>query len=710
MSSTVKQTKLPRQRYYRTTGFEGDKFLRHACKLSFKYFVKTFWEHVPGAGQLIWNWHMDVICDELQAVAERVFANQPKEYDLILNVPPGTSKSTLGSILFQAWTWCRLPSARHICGSHSADLALDLATKSRDVMKSDLYKTLFPEVEMVEEQDTKAYYRNTSGGDRYTCTVGGRSPIGFHGVFQTIDDALDPKEVLSETALQTAKDFFTNHLPGRKTNRDVAVTILIMQRLGVGDSTDVMLDIAKREGASPVRLICLPAELTEDVQPSELKERYVDGLLDPLRLPKHVLDRERASMGEHTYQTQFLQRASIPGGSKFRIEWFNKRKKAAPYNCKRIRFWDRASSETETACATAGALLAMDETGHIYVENVVYGKWEPVERNKKIKATALADRARYGPKHEPRIYVEREGGSTNKDAWIAIARILAGFPIREDRPTGNKDVRSDPWAWELAAENVTIIDNGQSDGTGQPTWDINAFIQEHINFRPSPGRKLGRNKDRVDACSGAYNLLKGTKAAGGLRTYNIGRSKNGPPVKIFAGTRSQLAEADIVNPSILISIQDPLPDPLASLKQGELFSSPELPPHALRLVASCVIHFADLDSYDRETNEEWDTPDPDTGKKPSELAITKDIAKKMWLTILKKYQTPPQIIVIQGEEDGRHASVAMAVCDSLNFKRDQALFTLDSDDSSSSGSILKGDIPNKYVYDVVRDAKRLIVT
>lgn len=648
---------------------------------------------------------MDVICDELQAVAERVFANQPKLYDLVISVPPGTSKSSCGSILFQAWSWTRMPSCRHICGSHSADLALDLATKCRDVMKSDLYKSLFPEIQMVEEQDTKAYYRNTDGGDRYTCTVGGRSPIGFHAHIQAVDDPIDPKEVLSDISLQTARDFFTNQLPGRKVNREVTVTILIMQRLGVGDPTDVMLEIARRENASPVRHICLPAELTEDVSPPELAQMYVNGLLDPVRLPKNVLDRERATMGEHAYVTQFLQKASIPGGSMFKDIWFNQRVRAAPYNCKRIRYWDRASTQ-DGGCYTAGVLMAKDEQDNLYIEDVVHGQWEPDERNRKMKATALKDRARYGPKHEPRIFVEMEGGSSGRDAWKGVAKALAGFPAREDRPTGSKDVRAEPWATQLSALNVFLVDNGESTGHGKASWDINGYIQEHLNFRPTPGKRLGKYKDQVDASSSAHSLLVGAKSCGGLRTYNIGRSKNGPPVKIFVVTRSQLAEADIVNPSILVSIQDPLPD----LKQGELFTNPELPPHALRLVSSCVLYFADLDSYDKTTNEEWETPDPDTGKKPSELAINKEMTKKMWFTILKKYEKTPQIIVIQGEEDGRHISVAMAVCDALNFKRDQALFSLDSGDSSFSGSMLKGEIPNKYVYDVVRDARRLIVT
>ena len=76
------------------------------CRESYEDFVREFWSEVPGSGKMSWNWHMSVLCKELQDVAERVFKWQAAEYDLIINISPGTSKSTLCSILFQPWI-CR---------------------------------------------------------------------------------------------------------------------------------------------------------------------------------------------------------------------------------------------------------------------------------------------------------------------------------------------------------------------------------------------------------------------------------------------------------------------------------------------------------------------------------------------------------------------------------------------------------------------------
>jgi hypothetical protein len=38
--------------------YDTNKFINICCIKSFQVFVREFWETVPGAGKLIWNWHM----------------------------------------------------------------------------------------------------------------------------------------------------------------------------------------------------------------------------------------------------------------------------------------------------------------------------------------------------------------------------------------------------------------------------------------------------------------------------------------------------------------------------------------------------------------------------------------------------------------------------------------------------------------------------
>ena len=74
------------------------------CKRDFFYFVKEFWgEIIPE--EPVYNWHIEYLCKELQLIVERVASRQNKLYDLIINIPPGTSKSTIATVMLPAWSW-----------------------------------------------------------------------------------------------------------------------------------------------------------------------------------------------------------------------------------------------------------------------------------------------------------------------------------------------------------------------------------------------------------------------------------------------------------------------------------------------------------------------------------------------------------------------------------------------------------------------------
>ena len=79
-------------------------------------------------------------------------------------VPPGSSKSTVVSIMWPAWEWAREPWLRYITASYDHDLATEFATKSRDLIKSGWYQARWPHVQIHRDQDLKQSYANTAGG------------------------------------------------------------------------------------------------------------------------------------------------------------------------------------------------------------------------------------------------------------------------------------------------------------------------------------------------------------------------------------------------------------------------------------------------------------------------------------------------------------------------------------------------------------------
>lgn len=734
------------QQWERMAG-NANKFLVEAtsslCRASFEAFVRLLWEEVPVAMPLVWGWHMGVFTSEIQICAEELIAGKGRPHDFVANVPPGSSKTSIWSVLFPCWLWTRMPKARFITASHTEKLAVDSASYSREVMGKHMYRTLFPEIDFTGVQDAKDYYRNSLGGDRFTCTVAGKSPTGRHGSVILIDDPIDPKKVLSEAERKTAAEFITQVIPSRRLRTaagDQCITMLVMQRLGVGDPTDVMLDVARRPGAAPLRYICLPAELTEHISPPEYRRFYegwnVDagsdagGLMDPIRLSRKMLDEQRAILGEWVFAGQYLQKPRPPGGGMFKVEWFNNRVKAAPFSAKRIRYWDRAASSDRSACATAGVLMAFDGE-RLYVESVVYGHWEPDERNAIMLATAQRDRLRYG-KYEPIIYVEAEGSSSGRDAWLGIVRTLMGFHVREDVVRGSKDTRAEPWATQLSAKNVSIVDNGASEGIGVADWDVNGYVEDHCNFRPEPGKRLGREKDRVDASSGAFNLLVGLKRIyTPLRTIPI-KYKKDHSRYIVVCTVDDLPALEIDDKNTLVvflkepdtQLQEPIiadePTIIDATEVGALIENQkgipiievdtktELPLHRLNKNQGVLqLTYADIDPANYQ-GPEYEKPIEPYGATVQELQLSREQGKQLWAFITKKWDKHWQVLILVDSTDNtnRALSTAYAVSDCLSIPR-SAIHVWGNDGEVCTK---EDEIPNQWVYDTTRLARSLVVT
>lgn len=474
------------------------KLIRSISRDSFYQFVKEFW-HTIVPEEPVWNWHIEYLCNEFQAIAERVFRMEPKEHDLIVNISPGTTKSTIASEMFCPWTWTRMPTARHLVATHTERLGHNLSRYTRDIVQSEMYRKCFPDVELRDDQNAKGFFMNTKGGLRLACTVGGASPIGFHGHFITTDDPIDPQQAkaVSAVELKAANDYMTETLQSRKVNKKVSVMILIMQRLHQNDPTGHRL---ANKTAGPVRHICLPADRFEFpvVKPPELKKMYVKGLMDPERLPRSVLEQDKAIMGQFGYAGQHGQSPVPPGGGMFKIKRLKQMRMPEESNIKKIcRFWDKAGVAGEGDWTVGGQLLmTKDNPPKFLVTDVIRGQWDSNDREDKIAEIANKD----GKKVI--IGLEQEPGSGGKHSAEYTVGRLAGFRVRIDKPTGDKVWRADPFSVQVNNGNVYLLKGAE--------W-IQTLIEE-MEFFP-----VSTYDDQVDALSGAFNILTGPKTViGGL--------------------------------------------------------------------------------------------------------------------------------------------------------------------------------------------------
>lgn len=472
--------------------FSPDALEASIVKSSFYDFFLRFWPQISPE-PLVANWHIKYLCDELQAVAERVIARKPKEYDLVINIPPGTSKSSICSIMLPAWMWAKDPTIQALCCSHGYGLSLTLGGKFRTLAGSEKYKRLFPNVTLVAEG--KELAENDKGGWRFSCSVGS-APTGKHAHIQVFDDLIDAQEALSPTVLRQAEICVTQVMPSRMVNVQLTPVILLMQRLAIGDPTDVILR-NNAKGGTPVRFICLPAEVSELVRPRALRRNYQDGLLDPVRLPRKELRKKRAEIGQYGYAGQYDQRPIPAGGGMFRTDMVKIIQSVGLSNFPSIvRYIDKAGTEKGgafTACVKMGKRKNGDHWEYVILD-IVRGQWEAAERERIIRNTAIMDGRRVV------VVIEQEPGSGGKESAQATTRNLAGFIVKKERPVGNKVARADAFATQVNDGNLSIV---------QAPWN-EEFLQELRLFW------FGPYKDQVDASSGAFNFLVGKLRVGGL--------------------------------------------------------------------------------------------------------------------------------------------------------------------------------------------------
>lgn len=544
-------------------------------------------------------------------------------------------------------------------------------------------------------------------------------------VHNCVDDPHSVKEAESEVERQAVIDWWDLTMSSRGVSRD-ARRVIIMQRLHPRDLAGHVLEQGGWEHLM-LPMYYEPGRAKSTLLMDRPDPRTEEGeLLTPNQFPLEKVQELEKNLKEYGAAGQLQQRPQPRGGGMFKDECFLRRVRASPYHAvARVRYWDRAAT-SDGGCYTAGVLMSKSPEGDFYVEDVVHGQWEPNERNAIMVATALKDRVRYGPHQEPVIYVEAERGSTGLESFQNLARKLAGFRVREDMPSGSKDVRAEPWADMCAAKTVVLVEDG--------TWDVNGYIQEHVDFRPEPGKRLGRWKDRVDSSSGAFNRLVAltARSPGTLHVLAPRRlARKRDILRLVVCPRAQLPNLIIRDEKcLLVLIDDPParegveeevtpcvtitgrvcdaptvveePNGAVSSTTDPVLLPAQVPtaPGVEKLLDTLELRFADVDPADYQ--EQWDEPLPLWNAPCRDVMLDQALTKRLWAFLTRRRDPNPDVVVFSDPGDRRALSTALAINDLARQPR-SAVFRVDDE------AVWDDPAPNAYVYDRVRTGRALVV-
>lgn len=196
-------------------------------------FVKRAWHQVETTPYND-NWHIALICERLEACFERQIQK------LIINVPPGFSKSLMASMFYHPWVWTIQPAERFLYACFDQDLSNLHSAKARDLIKSSWFQARWP-VEMPRETTKGAqYYENGKGGWRFASSVPRGKGTGRHPHQRWIDDPVKPLETqgsakMTKRALDLCIQWYKGTIATRQAEPATTVDGLIMQRLHDGD-------------------------------------------------------------------------------------------------------------------------------------------------------------------------------------------------------------------------------------------------------------------------------------------------------------------------------------------------------------------------------------------------------------------------------------------------------------------------------------------
>lgn len=221
----------------------------------FAQFTKDAWLQVEPSTPLIWGWHLDAICEHLQAIAEREIRN------LLINIPPRHCKSIATAVIYPAWVWLRQPATKFLFSSYAQNLSIRDSVRCRRLIENPWYQEGWEDakIRLVRDQNQKIKFENTAGGYRMATSVDG-SNTGEGGDMLMVDDPHNIRESESDVVRDGVLEWWDTVMSTRLNDPKTGCRVVIMQRVHEQDLSGHILEKAAGEWVH----LKLPAEFEKD--------------------------------------------------------------------------------------------------------------------------------------------------------------------------------------------------------------------------------------------------------------------------------------------------------------------------------------------------------------------------------------------------------------------------------------------------------------
>ena len=417
--------------------------------------------------------------EKMARAFERVANGEVKR--LIINMPPRHTKSEFASYLLPSWFLGRFPGKKIIQTSHTAELAVGFGRKVRNLVDSDRYKDIFPEVALQADSKAAGRWATNYAGEYFAIGVGG-AVTGKGADLLIIDDPHSEQEAtLAEVNPEVYDKTYEWYTSGpRQRLQPGGAIVIVMTRWSKKDLTGQVLKAAAQRSGEEWEVIEFPAILPSgrSLWPEfwDLKE----------------LEALRQELPNAKWMAQYQQEPTSDVSAIIKRDWWRVWEKDSPPFCDyTIQSWDTAFLKTQradfSACTTWGIFYHPDDTGKDQANIILLNAFKKRMEFPELKQEAMEEYKFWNP--DSLIVEAKAAGSP-----LIFELRAMGIPVQEFTPSKGNDkiarlnavadifasgrvwVPNTHWAEELV-EEVASFPSGEHDDL------VDSMTQALLRFR-----------------------------------------------------------------------------------------------------------------------------------------------------------------------------------------------------------------------------------
>jgi len=344
-----------------------------------------------------------------------------KKRRVIVNIAPRHGKSEMISYLAPAWFLGKYPNKKIIMASHTADLAVNFGRRVRNLVGSEAYRDVFPQIELQADSKSASRWGTNFNGEYFAIGVGG-ALAGRGADLFIIDDPHSEQEAKTgrpDVFLPAWEWFQSGPLQRLMPGGSI---IIVMTRWSKLDLTGMIVNqMGREEDVDQWEIVEFPAILNDKPLWGEFWS--IEELLG-----------KKAGMDPRYWQAQYMQNPVSEEGALIKREWWQIWEKDDPPQCEfTIMSLDAAQESNNRAdynALTVWGVFFNEETNNyaIILLNSIKKRLEYPD----LKALVLEEYKEW----EPDVFIVEK--KSNGSALYQEFRRM-GVPVGEFTPGKGQD-------------------------------------------------------------------------------------------------------------------------------------------------------------------------------------------------------------------------------------------------------------------------------